>query len=426
MPLTTSISFGSANQASKTYANQFKNITDGTHDFRIKPGADLIETGATDATNAGTDIAGTVRPAVVTYDIGCWEMITETVVHTIGTSSRDYSTPQAWEDACPANLVTQNQIWRGECYNDSEFYSGSGNIVVISGETTDVYCYIDLTAAAGQSFQDNTGVRTNPLCYDQSKGVGFRTDTTYSGATCNCSGVTYIHVSRLQLKSQTQAAPLNAATGNVIVDNCFMQSDNRIICITGGSASRITNTVTYVNNAAAGASYQAAMVFFYGGTVLGCTVVRNPIYSATGKGIRCSNSAVAESNAIFGFTTPIDNFATGVNNATDQSSLGVGTGQTSVPFTATTPFVQAGASGTDLRAITGTPLVAHGFLDSTAPLDISKFTRAASPTIGAWELAPVTKLASLSGTALAGIVETDLVTGGKTIVITLTGDTFVQ
>ena len=35
-----------------------------------------------------------------------------TTTKTIG-STGDYSTLQAWEDACPANLVTADEIWRG-------------------------------------------------------------------------------------------------------------------------------------------------------------------------------------------------------------------------------------------------------------------------------------------------------------------------
>ena len=66
-----------------------------------------------------------------------------TVVKSIGTTGRDYSTLQAWEDACPANLVSDDKIWKGECYNDSEFTSG----LHVSGITTDSTRYVWLTAA---------------------------------------------------------------------------------------------------------------------------------------------------------------------------------------------------------------------------------------------------------------------------------------
>lgn len=71
------IGFGSSNQASKTYSNQFENITDATRDFRAKTGADLLNNAATDTTNvpSGTDIVGTSRPQSTAWDIGAWELV---------------------------------------------------------------------------------------------------------------------------------------------------------------------------------------------------------------------------------------------------------------------------------------------------------------------------------------------------------------
>lgn len=71
------ISFGTSNQASKTYANQFQNTTNAAQDFRVKLGADLIDNGATDTTNipAAIDIFGTARPSGSAWDIGCHEYV---------------------------------------------------------------------------------------------------------------------------------------------------------------------------------------------------------------------------------------------------------------------------------------------------------------------------------------------------------------
>jgi hypothetical protein len=52
---------------------QFENITDGTHDFRIKTGSSLKDAGTTDSTNAAADISGTARPQGSNYDSGAWE-----------------------------------------------------------------------------------------------------------------------------------------------------------------------------------------------------------------------------------------------------------------------------------------------------------------------------------------------------------------
>jgi len=39
-----------------------------------------------------------------------------TTVKVIGTSG-DYTTIQGWEDACPANIVTTDEIWEGQLKN---------------------------------------------------------------------------------------------------------------------------------------------------------------------------------------------------------------------------------------------------------------------------------------------------------------------
>lgn len=71
------IGFGTSNQASKTFANQFQNITDATRDFRAKAVADILDTGVTDTTNvpSAADIVGTARPQGTAWDIGAWELV---------------------------------------------------------------------------------------------------------------------------------------------------------------------------------------------------------------------------------------------------------------------------------------------------------------------------------------------------------------
>lgn len=93
------------------------------------------------------------------------------ITSSIGTGGRTYSTIEAWIAACPADLVVADQVWKGECYNDSEF-APTGGTLSFSGKTTDATRYMWLTTAAGQSFQDHAGQATNALRYDQTKGVG--------------------------------------------------------------------------------------------------------------------------------------------------------------------------------------------------------------------------------------------------------------
>lgn len=133
-------------------------------------------------------------------------------------------------------------------------------------------------------------------------------------------------------------------------------------------------------------------------SIIGCTVVRLTNNSAAGVGITARNYAdvTVRSSAFFGFSTAATASGAGVfnaacsNNATELASgLPTGSGnQHNVTFNATTPFTQASNTGTDLKAISSTALASNGFKDSTnASADISGLTRAASPTIGVWELA---------------------------------------
>lgn len=66
---------GTTGVTQTTYSNEFKNVTNLDHDFRLKSGAAQIDTGTTDATNAANDIVGTARPSGSAYDVGAWEYV---------------------------------------------------------------------------------------------------------------------------------------------------------------------------------------------------------------------------------------------------------------------------------------------------------------------------------------------------------------
>lgn len=82
--------------------------------------------------------------------------IAATNTYTIGTTGRNYSTLQAWEDARDAGT----DIEKGECYNDSTFTAG----VTINGTTGDADSYMWLTVAAGNRHDGTagTGVKIDP------------------------------------------------------------------------------------------------------------------------------------------------------------------------------------------------------------------------------------------------------------------------
>lgn len=322
-----------------------------------------------------------------------------TVVKSIGSAGgRDYSTLQAWNDAAPANLVTADEVWQGQCYNDSEFVSTLVQLTV-GGSTTDATHYKELTAASGQSFQDQVGVRTNALTYNTANGVGIRSTNGYGNGSIDIEE-DYFRCSRVQCKGDAgdtrTIGGSTFKTGWIFKDLIIHGAQFGQTAPGGGKglgASATVINVAFLNPQASAATVNSTNT---GSSFIACAFVRltsnSPAGHAVDQAYAGTNTFTMASCAVFGFSdvSQSGSVASGSkNNATDLASFPAGTAnQTSVTFNATTPFVQAGSSGTDLRAIASTALATNGFLDATnAPNDISGFTRPANPTIGVWQLA---------------------------------------
>ncbi len=320
------------------------------------------------------------------------------VTKSIGSAGgRDYATLADWIADCPADLVSADQVWRGEMYNDSEFlYTGFGNTALfISSITTDATRYIDLTAAAGESFQDDANVRTNPLRYDTSTGVGIRMTGALSTFVLANS---YFHCSRLQVyMAGTSGAATAASIGavNQVYRDLVCEFDDGsqfAFAQHGGLAVNVTlllHDMDPIPAAFTNSGTSTSMVW------VGCLALlasdSGGVASSVGfQDASSGGDGTCISCASFGLASPSAGNITSSskNNATDAASWGAGSSnQTSVTFSQVTPFVDAAMATFDARAIGGTALAAHGFLDSTnAPNDISGLARPANPTIGEWQL----------------------------------------
>lgn len=310
-----------------------------------------------------------------------------TVVHSIGTTGRDYSTLQAWEDACPANLVTADQIWQGECYNDSEFTAG----VTISGVTVDATRYVVLKCASGQSFQDHSSVRSNALKYDQSKGVGIKCTTSLSYVVYANQQYTQIHGLQISTGATTDSRCAKLAS-NCLIKDCYMVKSGTML----NSILHLLGSDTVVNCVMQLSGGAAIQLDGSANKLLGCTLVTPSDITPGGNGYAFygdfATNTILQSCAIFNFyaLTYSGTYDTtnSKNNATNFSTgLPGSNNKHSVSWSQTTPFMDADKDSLDVRAIASTDLAGNGYLDSTlGPKDISKTSRAASPTIGAWEL----------------------------------------
>ncbi len=189
-----------------------------------------------------------------------------TNTYSIGTSARDYSTIQAWEDARDAGT----DIEKGECYNDSTFTAG----VTIDGTTGDADSYMWLTVASGNR-------------HNGTAGTGVKVDMSGTGSVI-ITGDDYTIVEGLEITDfgSSYAHSVGAwidSANNIIRNNIIHDevADNR----GQGIYIRASGSVIY-NNIIYGGDMAGA--FNYGGiyfTYSWGSVYNNTIYEITGNGI---------------------------------------------------------------------------------------------------------------------------------------------
>lgn len=302
------------------------------------------------------------------------------VTKTIGTSSRNYSTMQAWEDALPANLVTDGNSQVGECYNDSQFTG----VVNFSGSVVDATNNVTLTAASGQSFQDNVNVRTARLAYNTSNGVHI--NLTSTGLTLFTRGYDHIVIKRLQVKYTTNYERIIDENGinrtNCIIQDCIFAVRGYLGKMTSGKMRNVLAYSTFT---------QFSLTTDYAGTnttfLENCTFVTPSNITPLGSIIGANSGAPSARNcALFGCLT-VQNFKnlfTGNNNACEQN-INFGTSnQSSVTYA--NQFEQSSTASNleDFRLKTGSNCIDTG-ATLTLATDISNTSRSGSWDIGAWE-----------------------------------------
>jgi len=349
--------------------------------------------------------------------------MTTTVTKSIGSAGgRDYATPQLWEDALPANLVSGDTVQIGECYNDSEF-AGSGLRLQINGQTTDATHTITLRCAAGQSFRDHASVQTNALRYNASNGVGIRKTGGYQ--ECIIVNTSFVYLDGLQIKEESARPCLSGPAAGVPVlwvSNCIFQGS-----VNGGGNSLVTaegcdfwDNVFIVDSDGSSPGRSAIFHGYANGvsTFTNNTFVRpsnwtpgGPAISSTGPG-GVTNAMVYKNNAFFGFTSiaVYPGRVSGNNNATDLSSVGFGTSN-QVSLTYASQFEDPGTTK-DFRAKAGGGLIDNGATLTVASPDIARTVRPSGSAydIGAWELSA--GLSPIVGTLTQTLADATIVATG--------------
>lgn len=432
--LTAPTNWGANSLASLTFADQFVNTST---DFRAKTGADTTAAGTPDASyTGGVDIVGQTR-STVAPTIGAWELVPVVVTSSIGSGGRDYSTLQAWEDAAPASLVEDNKIWKGECYNDSEFVSGSTQLS-FSGVTVNPDRYFHLTAAAGQSFVDHADKLTNPLRYDAAKGVGIRSTAGYTAPITITSK--YVRLERLQVIS-TAGGSFSPAlrsflgAGKAKIDNCILEGSSTSTSHGGCSLNQASPTIS--NTLITNRSGAGSAILFANRAELYNVTLASPSNNSCANGIRWDYAAspIVKNCAVFGATNAIGGTPSGSpvyeNNMTSSSSPP--TGFTVVAYDTTTGsgFENITNATRDFRVKSTSAFANAGTRDqtNTNDLDIVGQSRSiTTPTIGAWEIiagggGPTTYYQAIAGSLTASGLLTKKTTHTFTGMIMPSADT---
>lgn len=299
-----------------------------------------------------------------------------TVVKTIG-SGGDYSTVQAWEDACPASLVAVDQIWEGQLISAATNLSVSGTICNFSGTTVDSTRYKHLTTAAGASFADHTNKATNALRYNPSNGASITSNgNTYAHPII--IGENYVKLSKLQLQG-TGGGYIQMSAGYLTIDRCIIRGMD----VNGGRIVFAKNTV--FQNLRVQCDVAANGTLFEN-----CSFVNASDLSARAHAIRVSpyNGGAFKNCAFFGYTAVRE-----ATNATATFTTCYTDSATSVPTGCTTTTYAASFEATtdaamDARLKAGSALLNNGTTLGTVTADIIGTARpqGAAYDVGAWEV----------------------------------------
>jgi hypothetical protein len=196
-----------------------------------------------------------------------WNINAPTITYTLRSSGGDYSLMSLWEDDLPASLVTDDEIWRLNVYND--WASGLSDNVVIAERTTDATHYAHIHVLPDER-------------HDGTPQTGFYLKTTWgSGFDVNCdytlieymdiskegTATGYVHGYKITtgdysklvgcIVTNTNTAGdvlgFNVNAGNVTLINCLADSDFASDMLVNYFSS--SSTAQYLNCGSAGSTY---------------------------------------------------------------------------------------------------------------------------------------------------------------------------
>lgn len=376
------------------------------------------------------------------------------VVKSIGTDARDYATMVLWEAAIDDTTYPDASTHAiGECYDDSAFDLTA--TLTINAAPTNVTA-ITLTAASGQQHDGTagTGVRIVQSTTIATQIVLATTKpTTLSWIELNCNG-----------KGTSTYAGINRGTAahavhHMLVHDLKTTGGNSagdvfgIVNGAGGSGPLHNNILYNVFCTSTGGGIGRGFGFPTGGphqhynnTVYNVRAVQGA-NSVNHQGINVSDSNTGDAcrnnivvgTATAGSGTPKDfeynggSSGTFTHNMSSDATADDAGSDHIISVTAADQFVSVVAGSEDLHLKTGADAIDAGTDLGTTPtgvnLDIDGRDRDAEGDtwdIGADEFVDAgSATAAVTGTATDTIDESDIVSGGETLILTLTGETWV-
>jgi len=324
-----------------------------------------------------------------------------TNVKTIGGTTPDYATIALWEAAIPANLITTDEIWRGEC-RDVTF--SEADVALGSGVTTDATRYPILTREAGSNWD---GTIANGPVVDEATGTA---TTNGYGLLIDCDffRVVGIRVSNSQTKNTgnssmwaciaTSAGPGADSTIAQCICHDANPTDYRTYALHHVSEPTSADTYNWLNNQAInlGASGDRARAIAPAWWMTGITMnmIGNVVFNsdwASGFGMYVGDdggsacTANVYNNVMFsngggvGYVTA--GFGSSTLNATNNGSSDTTTPGTSTfnSLTQATELVSVTGGSEDLHLDSGSTILGDGSDRGTTPtlveIDIDGYDR---------------------------------------------------
>jgi hypothetical protein len=299
-----------------------------------------------------------------------------TVTKTIRASGNggDYTLLSSWEAAIPSDLVTEDEQWIAECYND-EFDTGVHGLedsLNVDGHTTDATRNIVIRAASGSG---NYGSND----HDGDKDSGFK---IFSDGT--------------QFTKVISILDDYVTVENIVVENKFSTSTGKsaIECLNNGvkvhNCILIGGAYQFYPDAASPSVtpelYQCLLIGTGSGVSLrfnrNCEIL-NCVFSGQSTGLDNSNGATVKNTVFYNVTTEIDSTSglTTATNATSNSSLG-NIGSDGIKDIASTDFEYA--ANDDYHLSSTSNLIGEGtnlYSDFTTDIDGDTW-----PSSGAWDI----------------------------------------